>query len=160
VWRPRKRELAVGGQPAGEAAPPAGPLTDVRRSPEGERVAVEPAHGSALRWRPELTRQRPDKRRRTRGLGPFPEHVVFDDGRSGHGGAASTLRRDCRRVLRRVQAATVPTSGGSRRAPSRRPKRQIRCGGEVSPTTLSLGLGLGYSIRIPFFCVLRWILDL
>jgi hypothetical protein len=147
--RPRKREMAADGQPAGEAAPPAGPLAGMRHSPEGERAAVEPARGSALRWRPEPTRRRPDKRRRTRGPGPFPEHVVFDDGRSGHGGATATPRRDCRRVLRRVQAATVPTSDGSRRAPSRRLKRQIRCGGEVSPATLSLGLG--YSIRVPSF---------
>jgi hypothetical protein len=147
--RPRKRELAAGSQPAGEAAPPAGPLAGVRRSPEGERAAIEPARGSALRWRPEPTRRRPDKRRRTRGPGPFPEHVVFDDGRSGHGGVTATPRRDCRCVLRRVQAATVPTSGGSHRAPSRRPKRQIQCGGEVSPATLSLGLG--YSIRVPSF---------
>jgi hypothetical protein len=33
---------------AGGAASPASPLTDVRRSPEGERAAVEPASGSAL----------------------------------------------------------------------------------------------------------------
>jgi hypothetical protein len=124
--KPNERELS-----AGEAAPPVGPLTGVRRSAEGERAAVEPARGSALRWRPEPTRRRPDKRRWTRGPGPFPERVVFKDGRSGHGGAAAIPQRDCRRVLRRVQAATVPTSGGSRRAPSRRPKWQIRHGVKV-----------------------------
>jgi hypothetical protein len=63
------------------------PLAGVRRSPEGEHAAVEPAHDGALRWRPEPTRRRTDKRRRTRGgPGPFLERVVFDDGRSGHGG--------------------------------------------------------------------------
>jgi hypothetical protein len=40
--------MAAGGQPAGGAAPPAGPLAGVRRSPEGERAAIEPARGSAL----------------------------------------------------------------------------------------------------------------
>jgi hypothetical protein len=69
------------------AVPPTRPLAGVRRSPEGERAAVEPSRGGALWWRPELTRRRHDKRRRTRG-GPrtFPERVVFDDGRSDHGG--------------------------------------------------------------------------
>jgi hypothetical protein len=123
-----KRERA-GGRPERRHRP----LADVRRSPEGERAAVEPARGSALRWRPEPTRRRPDKRRRTRGPEPFPESVVFNDGRSGHGGAAVTPRHDCRHVLRRVQAATVPMSDGSRRAPSRRPKWQIRHGVEVWP---------------------------
>jgi hypothetical protein len=143
----RARRLAAGG-----AVPPASPLTGMRCSPEGEHSTVEPARSSALRWRPEPTRRWPDKRRRTHGgPGPFPERIVFDDGRSSHGGAAATPRCDCRRVLRRVQVATVPTSGGGRRAPSWRMKRQIRCGGEVSPATLSLGLGLGYSIRVPSF---------
>jgi hypothetical protein len=40
-------------------------------------------------------------------------------------GAAGTPWRDCKRVLRWVQAAMAPTSGGSRRAPSQRPKWQI-----------------------------------
>jgi hypothetical protein len=80
--KPNERELS-----AGEAAPPVGPLTGVRRSAEGERAAVEPARGSALRWRREPTRRRPDKWRRTRGgPGPFSERIVFDDVRSGHGG--------------------------------------------------------------------------
>jgi hypothetical protein len=62
------------------------PLASVRRSPEGECAAVEPACSSALRWRLEPTRQWPDKRRRTSGPGPFPERIVFDDNISGHGG--------------------------------------------------------------------------
>jgi hypothetical protein len=44
----RERELAAGCQPTGGAAPPASPFTGVRRSPKGERAAIEPACGSAL----------------------------------------------------------------------------------------------------------------
>jgi hypothetical protein len=44
----RDREMAAGGQPAGGAAPPAGLLAGARRSPEGERAAIEPARDSAL----------------------------------------------------------------------------------------------------------------
>jgi hypothetical protein len=51
-----RERLAPCGQSARGVAPPASPLAGVRRSPEGERAAVEPARGSALRWRPELTR--------------------------------------------------------------------------------------------------------
>jgi hypothetical protein len=40
--REREREMVADDQPAGGAAPPAGPLAGVRRSPEGERAAVEP----------------------------------------------------------------------------------------------------------------------
>jgi hypothetical protein len=40
--------MVVDGQPVRGVAPPAGLLVDVRRSLEGERAAVEPAHSSAL----------------------------------------------------------------------------------------------------------------
>jgi hypothetical protein len=69
------------------AAPPTRPLAGARRSPEGERATIEPSPDGALWWRPESTCRRPDKRRRTRdGPEPFSERVIFDDGRSGHGG--------------------------------------------------------------------------
>jgi hypothetical protein len=90
--RKRERENAGGHKGVAEGwvvavALPTRLLADVRRSPEGERTAVEPSHGGALWWRPEPIRRRPNKWRRTRGgTGPFPEHVIFDDGRSGRGG--------------------------------------------------------------------------
>jgi hypothetical protein len=64
------------------------------------------------------------KRRRTTVVGALPNV------RAGRIrwclGVAVTSQHDCKHVLRRVQAATAPTSGGSRRAPSRRPKWQIQ----------------------------------
>jgi hypothetical protein len=59
------------------AAPPTRPLTDERRSPEGECTAVEPSRGGALLLRPEPACRQPDKRRRMRGGPvPFPEPVM------------------------------------------------------------------------------------
>jgi hypothetical protein len=67
------------------AAPPLRLLTTARRSPEGERAAIEPSRGGALWWRLEPTCRPPDKRRQMRGgPGPFPERVIFDDDRSDH----------------------------------------------------------------------------
>jgi hypothetical protein len=67
---PRSRERESWRGVASRSKVQRRPLAGVRCSPEGERAAVEPARGSALRWRSEPTHRRPDKRRRMCGSGP------------------------------------------------------------------------------------------